>query len=1126
MAEYVLGYTREPVDSVLYDPRLAYSLHLALGDGMSYRGLNHNSGVLFALATENEDGSLNPMSLKAPWIFPLKEGGYGVAAVRIPGDGGEDESSKGNVLLWVTEDLLAYRELGLLKLGDSYVERAACGYVPERGCYVLNWKDERGGLYEGELEESCLRGGSGSSKQPESLRLKAGRPLETSDSLLFPPCGTEENAGLSLRDMEGAVLHNAVEVSAETAKRLRCKLLTPENIGASFPDRITAQSREELAQYKVSCFYSDGNREEKAVDWDLSAVDFGKPGTYPIQGRIHQEHFPFPVAYNRADPCVRYWEGKYYFIATNDADGNHTLYVREADTVEGLVEAEEHLILDSRTYEGIGGLLWAPEFHEINGRLYIFHAATPGEFFWEESHIMELRRGGNPACREDWSAPRRIVKKDGSDLCRAGETITLDMTCFQWEGVWYAVWSQRQFLPKDLGAWLYIARLNPERPWELSSEPVILSKPDYGWGNNHTFVEEGPYALPRGEKLYLTFSAAAVDTSYVVSYLVIEKGKDLLDRKNWRKNNYPILTSRSVEGEYGTGHNAYAADEQGNVWNTYHARPGTEGPRSSGIRRVYFDIDGAPVLDVTEELEVKEEYRRVETLLTVKEAPGINPVTRLDYPDVDVIRVEDTYYMVSTTMHFMPGCEILRSYDLRNWEHGAYVYHSLDGTPGQRLEGEQNIYGKGMWAASLRYHRGTFYVCFVANDTHKTYLYTAQDIGGPWEKRFIEGFYHDCSLLFDEDDRVYIAYGNRDIYITELKRDLSGPLEGGLHRLAVSDEGNPNLGYEGAHFYKRNGKYYLFLIHSRRDCWRRTESCFVSDSLTGEFKGGDVLDDDRGYCGQGVAQGGIVDTPDGKWYAMLFQDSGAVGRIPVLVPVHWEQDYPVFGDNGVIPESFETESTRPGYRYRPLTESDDFKGELKPCWQFNHEPDWRLIHHDRERGVWGIKTDKVCRKLTQAKNTITQRMAYPGCAGEVTVDGSGLREGDFAGICALQGCYGFIGLTRREGGLYLTVRRIEPENPSMTPLTGKEPEKEEILIPWEEERVGLRLEADFTEMRDTVSFYYRREAPGASWQKAGPEHRLYFKLDHFAGCRFGLAAYSTKEPGGMAEFSHFAYRRL
>ncbi len=498
--------------------------------------------------------------------------------------------------------------------------------------------------------------------------------------------------------------------------------------------------------------------------------------------------------------------------------------------------------------------------------------------------------------------------------------------------------------------------------------------------------------------------------------------------------------------------------------------------------------------------------------------PDINPITGLDYPDADVIRVGDTYYMVSTTMHFMPGCEILRSYDLRNWEHAAYVYDRLDSTSGQKLEDGKGIYGQGMWAASIRYHEGKFYICFVANDTHKTYLYTATEIEGPWEKHEIEGFYHDSSLLFDDDGKVYIAYGNKNIYITELKEDLTGPKEGGLHRLAVCDEGNTILGYEGTHFYKIGGKYYLFFIHSLKDCWRRTESCFVADSLDGEFVGCDVLNDDRGYCGQGVAQGGIVDTPEGKWYALLFQDSGAVGRIPILIPVTWENDFPVFGDHGRIPEHFAVESTRPGYRYKPLVESDDFRGELKDCWQFNHEPDLSLITHDKEDGIWQVTTGKICRDLTQAPNTITQRMFYPGCAGEVTVDGSELKDGDFAGLCALQGCHGSIGLVREEGQLYLVMREMPEDG-------GEEIEVERIL--WEEKEVRIKIEADFTRMKDEATFYYLE--PGKrfvrSWRKLGRTHKLFFRLDHFCGCRFGLVAFATKEAGGNAKFKDFVYNR-
>ena len=518
------------------------------------------------------------------------------------------------------------------------------------------------------------------------------------------------------------------------------------------------------------------------------------------------------------------------------------------------------------------------------------------------------------------------------------------------------------------------------------------------------------------------------------------------------------------------------------------------------------------------------------------EAKAINPIIRLDYPDPDVIRVGDTYYMVSTTMHFMPGCEILQSYDLVCWEHAAYVYHRLDSTPGQTLAGRENIYGKGMWAASLRFHKGIFYICFVANDTKKTYLFTSKTVEGPWEKHYIKGFYHDASLLFDEDGRVYIAYGNREIYITELNPDLSGPLEGGLHRLAVKDGPRTCLGYEGTHFYKINGKYYLFFIHSLEDRWMRAEACFMADSLKGEFTGGDVCVDDMGLLGQGVAQGGIVDTPEGKWYGVLFQDSGAVGRIPVLVPVTWEGDRPVFGEGTKVPKAFSVVSEKPEHGYEPLVQNDDFKGEegldaaqkrrrygcfgLKSSWQFNHEPDLSLLRLDRRRGMLWMRTDKLCDRVTQARNMLTQRMRYPWCAGEVTVDFSGLKEGDYAGICALQGCYGIVAVVRRNGANFVVMRSaLLPEaGDSQSYMAEKEWEAARIAG----NQVRLRAEADFGPEKDQVRFYYRA---AEEWKKIGETHQLFYRLDHFTGCRFGLFLYATEEKGGRAGFSDFVYKK-
>lgn len=616
MSKVLLNYTRTPIDNVLYDPRLAYSMHLALqNEDGSFTALNHNSGVLFAKATENGDGSLNPKSIRCPYVFSMKDGSYGIIAVRIMGDGEEDDESKGCAIVFVTKDFIDYEELGLIALDAQTLEAVCCSYNGNTDTYRLWW---------------CAGGVWYSADTADIRSLKTDGKAEQLGENDAPESGggfpkaveTVAFDGQACAGIEGIVCHNAVCITDAQADYLEKKLLTPVNLAVAVPETIEADGAEALRAALDSCRaearYSDGTTVKKRVDWEIPEIDFTKKGEYPIRGKVHREHFPFPVAFNRADPCVAKWGDHYYFIATNDADNNHTLYIREASTIAGLVDAEEKLILDSSTYPEIGGLLWAPEFHEIEGRLYIFHAATTGEFFWEESCLMELREGGNPACREDWSRPRRIERKDGSELCKAGEVITLDMTCFLWEGDYYVVWSQRQFLPKDLGAWLYIAKLNPKEPWKLLTDPVILSKPDYGWGNNHTFVEEGPFALLRGDKLYLTFSAAAVDTSYVVGLLSIDKGKDLLEPGNWHKKNYPILTSRSVENEYGTGHNAYVTDEDGVVWNTYHARPGTEGVRSSGIRRVHFDMDGEPRLDVTEELDVRDEFLEVTTKVLVK----------------------------------------------------------------------------------------------------------------------------------------------------------------------------------------------------------------------------------------------------------------------------------------------------------------------------------------------------------------------------------------------------------------------------------------------------------------------------------------------------------------------------
>ena len=509
-----------------------------------------------------------------------------------------------------------------------------------------------------------------------------------------------------------------------------------------------------------------------------------------------------------------------------------------------------------------------------------------------------------------------------------------------------------------------------------------------------------------------------------------------------------------------------------------------------------------------------------------------NPIIWSDFPDLDVIRVDDTYYMVSTTMHVMPGCVLLRSYDLLNWEHCAYVYDRLDSTEAQKLNTENGIYGKGMWAATLRYHKGMFYVLFVANDTHKTYLYKSSTPQGPWEKSTIEGFYHDASLLFDDDGRTYIIYGNREIRLTELNAELTAPLEGGLDRVVLRDTDDYGLGFEGCHLYKINGKYYVFMIHwPKGGTQRRQEACYYADSLEGGFVGGNVVDDDMGYHNCGVAQGGIVDTPDGEWYGILFQDHGAVGRIPVVVPMHWENDFPVFGVEGKVPLNLEIKSTRPGYEYAPFVSSDDFnyvpdengKVTLKTVWQWNHEPDDDNLSFTERKGAYRIKTRDVRPNMIKAVNSLTQRTVGPTCSATVTIDASGIKDGDYAGIGALQSNYSMIAVTKENGKYYIvTLKRNEdqPENVAryraIDNTKGMETGRVEIPGP----TATLLISFDFEDGIDEVKTFYQ---DGENYKEIGETVKLRFTLDHFMGCRISLSMFSTKEAGGYADFMNFIY---
>ena len=457
-------------------------------------------------------------------------------------------------------------------------------------------------------------------------------------------------------------------------------------------------------------------------------------------------------------------------------------------------------------------------------------------------------------------------------------------------------------------------------------------------------------------------------------------------------------------------------------------------------------------------------------------------------------------------MHFCPGCAILRSYDLIHWEWCGHVYSALDETDARALRNGKNCYGKGMWAPSLRWHEGEFYICFAVVDKDETRIYHTKDIEkGPWKLNILKGLYHDPSLFFDDDGKAYIIYGNSTIRLSELNAALTAPQAGGLNRILVQMTPGKMLGYEGSHFYKINGTYYLFTIHSLPDRWRRVESCFAADSITGEFTGGIVFNDDLGFHDQGIAQGGVVDTPDGRWFAVFFQDHGAVGRVPVLLPMAWEKGMPVIGRDGKAPREAVNLTARPGYAYAPLAAPDAFESpDLATMWEWNHLQDDALWQTGN--GSLILTVGRIDEELTDARNTLTVRCTHPVTEVTVQLDGSLMRVGDRAGLCALQSAWNAIALCRAEDGFRLSLLKKDLGATVEVPASGS---------------VVLKAVFDFTDMRDTVSYFYLEDG---AWRALGTPQPVAFDLKHFAGVRAGLFCYGRENAGGTAAFSRFNYQ--
>ena len=408
-----------------------------------------------------------------------------------------------------------------------------------------------------------------------------------------------EDAGLiSESELDGQRASDLAQLDGKMLMRAQEYWNPVHNTGIVVPECVSVHTTQELEAIKAKALYSDGSSVWKRVVWETGKIDFSMPGIYEVEGKVADKSYPFPLAEGYGDPVIFHWDKKWYYISTNDNTDDIGLYVREADTVRELFgeNVTEHLILARDEKRSLVQTFWAPEFHVIGGELYLLFAVS-GQVWGPQCHLMRLKKGRSIINPESWEEPVRVRRKDGRWLAEDG--ITLDMTCLKTSRSAYLVWSYRRNIGTklDTGSMLYIAAVDENEPWKLAREPVLLSRPLFGWENlMGTINNEGPYTFVKDGMVYLTYSGGSANGyTYALGLLCAREEDDLLDISVWDKRCAPVLSFYSVEGEYGPGHNSFFEDEDGDLMIAYHGETGVDRHlRCDGIRRVHFRQDATP----------------------------------------------------------------------------------------------------------------------------------------------------------------------------------------------------------------------------------------------------------------------------------------------------------------------------------------------------------------------------------------------------------------------------------------------------------------------------------------------------------------------------------------------------
>ncbi|WP_207620668.1 family 43 glycosylhydrolase [Streptosporangium minutum] len=489
-----------------------------------------------------------------------------------------------------------------------------------------------------------------------------------------------------------------------------------------------------------------------------------------------------------------------------------------------------------------------------------------------------------------------------------------------------------------------------------------------------------------------------------------------------------------------------------------------------------------------------------------------NPVVWQDFADGDIIRVGDAYYYSASTMHYSPGAPILRSYNLVDWEYAGHSVPRLDFNSNAYDLNGGRAYVKGIWASALNYRpSNSTYYWMGCVEYNRTYVYTASAVDGTWTKRSqINNCYYDAGLLVDDNDTMYVAYGNGTISVAQLSADGLSQVRAQQVFQTPSSVGT----LEGARFYKRNGYYYIWLTRPANG-----QYVLRSSSPFGPYEMRQVLLNMPGpISGGGVPhQGGLVQTQNGAWYYMSFVDAYPGGRVPALAPITWSADgWPTVQTvNGGWSSTYPRPNIQTSKTVRSMIGPETFtSGTLGHRWEWNHNPDntkWSAGNGLR------LQTATVTGDLYNARNTLTHRIQGPSSTATIELDYSTMSNGDRSGLAMLRDSSAWIGVKRDNGTDRVVMTNGLTMNSSwQTTGTGTEAASANISGG----RIWLRVNADIRPGSGRQArFSYSTD--GVTFTPLGPALTLNNAWQFFMGYRFAMFNYATQSLGGAVTVRRF-----